>query len=207
MAQRNPAAVYRSPLTLDDYLAAPLVADPLCRLDCVPVVSGADAIVLRAASGRRTDVAIAAFGACHNAHQQEGDGWRTGHAGFAPRLWEDAGIGPEAMDVVSIYDDYPVMVLSQLQELGFAPAGLGPTIDRLRSGALAVNTSGGQLSAGQAGAAAGLHGMVEAVLQLRGEAGARQVAQARHAVVAGYGMVQYRYGMCANAAVLAGAAC
>jgi acetyl-CoA acetyltransferase len=65
-----------------------------------------------------------------------------------------------------------------------------------------VNTSGGQLSAGQAGAAGGLHGMVEAVHQLRGEAGERQVPGARTALVAGYGMVCYRYGACAGATVL-----
>jgi acetyl-CoA acetyltransferase len=65
-----------------------------------------------------------------------------------------------------------------------------------------LNTSGGQLSAGQAGAAGGMHGLVEAVTQLRGEAGERQVENARTAVVSGYGMVVYRYGACANAAVL-----
>lgn len=82
-------------------------------------------------------------------------------------------------------------------------AGIGRFVaERLSTGGLAVNTSGGQLSAGQAGAAGGMHGLVEAIVQLRGEAGARQVPSARHAVVAGYGMVQYRYGMCANAAVL-----
>jgi acetyl-CoA acetyltransferase len=67
---------------------------------------------------------------------------------------------------------------------------------------LPVNTSGGQLSAGQAGAAGGMHGLVEAVTQLRGEAGERQVRDATRALVSGYGMVEYRYGMCANAVVL-----
>jgi acetyl-CoA acetyltransferase len=65
-----------------------------------------------------------------------------------------------------------------------------------------VNTSGGQLSAGQAGAGAGLHGLVEAVTQLRGEARERQVPGARLGLVSGYGMVLYRYGACANAVVL-----
>ena len=197
-AMRNPAATYRSELTLDEYLAAPFVAEPLCRYDCVPVVSGADAVVLRAGGD---GVTIAALGARHNVDHQEGDGWRTGLPELAPALWRDAGLGPEAMDVVSVYDDYPVMVLSQLHDLGFT----GPDLGRFVAGrlpALALNTSGGQLSAGQAGAAGGMHGLVEAITQLRQEAGDRQVPGARHAVVAGYGMVQYRYGMCANAVIL-----
>jgi acetyl-CoA acetyltransferase len=74
--------------------------------------------------------------------------------------------------------------------------------DQIVTRTIAVNTSGGQLSAGQAGAAGGLHGVVEAVHQLRGEAGERQVTGARKALVAGYGMVCYRYGACAGAAVL-----
>jgi acetyl-CoA acetyltransferase len=69
---------------------------------------------------------------------------------------------------------------------------------------LVVNTSGGQLSAGQAGAAGGLHGIVELVEQLRGRAGARQVRNARLAVATGYGMVAYRYGASAGAVVLEG---
>ena len=198
-AMRNPAATYRSELTLEEYLTAPFVAEPLCRYDCVPVVSGADAIVLRAGG---EGIGIAALGACYNVDQQEGDGWRTGLPELAPALWRDAGLGPEAMDVVSVYDDYPVMVLSQLHDLGIT----GPDLRRFIADGLpglALNTSGGQLSAGQAGAAGGMHGLVEAVTQLRQEAGDRQVAGARHAVVAGYGMVQYRYGMCANAVILA----
>ena len=107
------------------------------------------------------------------------------------------------MDVVSVYDDYPAMVLAQLADLGFAPNGLRTLIhEQIATMALPVNTSGGQLSAGQAGAAAGLHGLVEAVWQMRGQAGGRQVPDAQLALVCGYGMVQYRYGMCANAVVL-----
>ena len=197
-AMRNPTAVYRSELTLAAYLAAPFVADPLCRYDCVPVVSGADAVVLRAGE---TGIKIVALGARYNGDHQQGTGWPTGLKAIAPALWHEASAGPEAMDIISVYDDYPVMVLAQLDDLGFT----GGEIARFTAeglGRLAVNTSGGQLSAGQAGAAGGLHGLVEAVIQLRHEAGDRQVPLASRAVVAGYGMVQYRYGMCANAVVL-----
>ena len=75
---------------------------------------------------------------------------------------------------------------------------------RVEEERLPVNTSGGQLSAGQAGCAGGMIGLVEAVTQLTGRAGDRQVDNARLAVVTGYGMVLYRYGGCANAVVLEG---
>jgi acetyl-CoA acetyltransferase len=200
-ASRNPQAVYRAPLTLEEYLADRVVADPLCRFDCVPVVSGADAVVLvRGDAGVR----IRALRCLYNPDHQQGDGLSTGLAALSADLWRDAAAGPEDVDLAAVYDDYPAMVLAQLADLGFAPGGdLRALIhDRIATEALPVNTSGGQLSAGQAGAAAGLHGVVEAVQQLRGRAGARQVANARLALVCGYGMVQYRYGMCANAALL-----
>lgn len=212
-AARNPGAVYRAPLTLDAYRAAPMVADPLCRFDCVPVVSGANALLVcatthpalrQAAHGARVPVALRALRAIYNFDQQEGDGLRTGLHLLRDTLWSDAQLGPETVDVVSVYDDYPAMVLAQLADLGFAPDGdLRRLVhERVATRQLAVNTSGGQLSAGQAGAAAGMHGLVEAVRQLQWEAGERQVQAARLAAVSGYGMVQYRYGMCANAVVL-----
>ena len=104
----------------------------------------------------------------------------------------------------NIYDDYPVMVLVQLADLGLVPDGDLErfTRERVETRQLPLNTSGGQLSAGQAGAAGGMHGLVEAVRQLRGEAGERQVAGAATAVVTGYGAVVYRYGASSNAAVL-----
>jgi acetyl-CoA acetyltransferase len=203
-AARNPNAAYRVPLTLADYLREPLVADPLCRLDCVPVVAGADAIVV-AASG--AGVRVRALVASHNADDQEADGLRTGLAGVADGLWEQAGAGPEDVEVASVYDDYPAMVLAQLADLGFAPTRDLVRLARfVADGRWAVNTSGGQLSAGQAGAAGGMHGLVEVVRQLRGGLGERQVAGARLGLVTGYGMLAYRYGACAAAAVLEGPA-
>jgi acetyl-CoA acetyltransferase len=199
-AQGNPGAVYRTPLSIDEYLAAPIVADPLCLYDCVPVVTGADAVIIRSGGG---GVQIRSTALSFNPDDQNGDGLRTGLAGVAPEMWAVAEMGPEDMDVAMVYDDYPAMGLIQLADLGFAPDGDVQELTR-RVGArkLPVNTSGGQLSAGQAGAAGGLHGVVEAVRQLRGQAGARQIANARRAVVAGYGMVLYRYGAAAGAMVL-----
>ncbi|MGW4488717.1 thiolase family protein [Amycolatopsis sp. NPDC004368] len=202
-AGRNPHAVYREPLTLADYLAAPVVAAPLRRYDCVPVVTGADAVVVMAgARGPRAEVR--AFGASHNHDGQQGDGLHTGHHLIAERLWADAALGPADVDLACVYDDYPVMALAQAQDLGLAPEPRRFLHETLAAQHWPLNPSGGQLSAGQAGAAAGLHGLVEAVRQLQGRAGERQVEGARHALVTGYGMVLHRYGACANATILEG---
>lgn len=200
-AQANPNAVYRDPLTLPQYLAAPVVSTPLRRLDCVPVVAGADAVVVTTASTRI--VRLRAVEALHNADQQLGTGTCTGHRAFRDALWDKAAVGPADIDVVGVYDDYPVMVVEQLSALGFVPDDdLAGFLNGKLAEGMAVNTSGGQLSAGQAGAAGGLHFVVEAALQLLGRAGTRQIHHARTALVSGYGMVLYRHGACANAAVL-----
>jgi acetyl-CoA acetyltransferase len=205
-AARNDGAVYREPLTLEDYLAAPMVAPPLSRYDCVPVVSGADALVLVAADvpAAGVRVAVRAVAARHNPDHQEGDGLALGLDGVARELAAASGADPAAADIVSLYDDYTVMVLIQAMELGLVPDGdleRFVRVELLERGR-AVNTSGGQLSAGQAGAAGSMHGLVEAVRQLRGTAGQRQVPAARTALVSGYGMVLYRYGASANATML-----
>jgi acetyl-CoA acetyltransferase len=201
----NAGAVFREPLTMAEYLEAPIVAEPLTLLDCVPIVSGANAVVIAAGAGsQRPAVEIAAVAASYNHDQQEGDGLRTGLADVARAFWGEAGLGPDDVGLVSVYDDYPVMVLIQLADLGFVGDGDLErfTRDRIETRRLPLNTSGGQLSAGQAGAAGGMHGLVEAVRQLRGEAGERQVAGAATAVVTGYGAVIYRYGASSNAVIL-----
>jgi acetyl-CoA acetyltransferase len=205
-AAGNPGAAYRDPMSLHDYLNARVVADPLCVYDCVPVVTGADAVIVCAPDEptKNKAVAIRAVAMSINPDDQQGDGLRTGLADVADDLWRDAGTGPGEIDVTMVYDDYPAMALVQLADLGYVGDGdvRGLIHGRIATRRLAVNTSGGQLSAGQAGAAGGLHGVVEAVHQLRGEAGERQVAGARTALVAGYGMVCYRYGAGAGATVL-----
>ena len=202
----NPGAAYRGPISLHDYLNAPVVADPLGVYDCVPVVTGADAVIVCAPDEqtKNTAVAIRALAMSVNPDDQQGDGLRTGLADVADDLWRDAGTGPGEIDVTMVYDDYPAMALVQLVDLGFAGDGDVRSLihERIATRQIPVNTSGGQLSAGQAGAAGGLHGVVEAVHQLRGEAGERQVTGARTALVAGYGMVCYRYGACAGATIL-----
>jgi acetyl-CoA acetyltransferase len=207
-AANNPFAVYRAPLTMEEYLAAPMVADPLSRYDCVPVVAGAQAIVLahpdRGPSGRAR-VRVRAHRASFNYDNQAGDGLKTGISMFAAEFWRAAGVGPSDIDVASIYDDYPTMVLAQLDDLGMIPDHDLARFCRRDIGERRrpINTHGGMLSAGQPGGpAGGLNGISEAVLQLQHRAGERQVTGARLAVATGYGMTMYRYGGTAAAAVL-----
>jgi acetyl-CoA acetyltransferase len=204
-AAGNPGAVYRKTLTMDEYLNAPAVATPLGRYDCVPPVTGADAVVLIADPASGTPRAkVLTVRASYNADQQSGDGLETGLRSCARAGWEEAGIGPADIGLACVYDDYPSMVVAQLADLGVLPADDHPADfikRRITTRDLPVNTSGGQLSAGQAGAAGGMHGLVEATRQLMRTAGERQVS-ARHAVVSGYGMVLYRYGACATMSVL-----
>ncbi len=207
-AAHNPNAVYRKPLTMEEYLAAPMVADPLTRFDCVPIIAGAQAIVIahpdRCPKGR-APVRVKAIRNSFNYDNQQGDGLETGIVTFKDELWREAAVSPKDIDVASIYDDYPAMVLAQMNDLGFIPDHDLKTYARREIGErrIAVNTWGGMMSAGQPGGpAGGLNGIGEAVLQLQHRAGERQVKDARLAVTTGYGMTIYRYGGTAAAAVL-----
>ena len=207
-AAKNPFAVYREPLTMEEYLAAPMVADPLTRYDCVPVVAGAQAIIIahpdRCPKGR-APVRVRAIRNSFNYDNQEGDGLETGISSFAEEFWQASGVHQSDIDVASIYDDYPAMVLAQLNDLGMIPDHDLATFARRDIGEKRkpINTWGGMMSAGQPGGpAGGLNGISEAVLQLQHRAGERQVKGARRAVTTGYGMTLYRYGGTAAAAIL-----
>ncbi|MFF3569288.1 thiolase family protein [Nocardia jiangxiensis] len=209
-AARNPRALYRAPLSIYEYLAAPLVADPLSIYDCPPLAAGAMAIVVadRKLVKRRRGacrIAVRSIAASYNADLHDGDGLTTGISAVAPRLWEQSGVAPTEVDHFEVYDDYPVMVLAQLQDLGLftdpaafvaAQPGDRPW-DR-------INTSGGLLSGGQCGAGGTMKGVVEAVRQLRGSRGPGQLDNPRFSVVTNYGLVPYRYGAGAVGAVLEG---
>ena len=110
-------------------------------------------------------------------------------------MFQQAGLGHSDIDMVQLYDDYPIMELIQLEGLGFCGRGEGGRFvektDISLSGTLPINTGGGQLSCGQSGAGGGAIGLTEAVMQLQGEAGGRQVANARTALVSGFGMVGF----------------
>ena len=123
-------------------------------------------------------------------------------------LYDMAGHGPKAIDLLQTYDDYPVISMMQFEDLGFCAKGQGPGFvrdhDLTVAGDFPHNTSGGQLSVGQAGAAGGYLGLVEALRQVTRQAGPTQVAKADRAMVSGFGMINYDRGICSAAAILQG---
>lgn len=207
-AQKNPAALLRGPMTIDDYLNARIIADPIRLYDCVLPCAGAEAVVVtaldRAAPGK--GVRVVTGYERYNHPPMEVAPLRGGWELFADRLYADAGYGPGDMDFVQLYDDYPIMVAIQLEDLGFCKKGEVSSFLARNSfdwlGSLPLNTGGGQLSCGQAGIAGGLLSVTEAVRQIRGEGGARQVAKAKRGLVAGYGMVGYGHGLAASSIIL-----
>jgi acetyl-CoA acetyltransferase len=209
-AMLNPNALLRAPLTLEDYLTARPIALPIRLYDCVLPCGGGDAVVVmseeRARSLNVPIVRILAGGQRHNHRPEDIVVLRQGWEAYREQLWTNAGLGPDAVDLVQLYDDYPIMEVIQFEDLGFCAKGDGgpwvQTHDLSIAGRPALNTGGGQLSAGQAGAAGGMIGVVEALCQLRGEAGERQVARARTALCSGFGMVAYARGLSTSAVVL-----
>jgi len=210
-ALRNPNALFKKPLTLEEYLGARLVADPLRLFDCVMPCAGADAfLVMSEDRARRLGLRHARLtGAIerHNAFPDDPVQHRGGWAMDRDHLYAAAGVGPADIDVIEVYDDYPVVCVFQIEDLGFCAKGEGPEFIRRHSfeanGSFPFNTSGGQLSVGQAGAAGGTLGLVEAIRQVTGQAIGAQVENARHALVSGYGMINFDRGLCSGAAILA----
>lgn len=209
-ALRNPNALFKKPLLLDEYLNAKQIADPLRLFDCVMPCVGGDAVVLASERvAKELDipkVRILAGGEIHNHPLDDVYSPKAGWAAYSDRLYERAGVGPKDLHFAQVYDDYPVMSLLQLEGVGLCAEGKGWEFvrdnDITWKGDLPVNTGGGQLSAGQAGASGGMIGVVEGVLQLRGEGGRRQVQDCQRGLVSGYGMVAYGRGLSTSAAIL-----
>lgn len=192
----NPDAYYREPLTIDDVQSSPMIADPLTKLHCCIRSDGGGAIVLtseeRAKDLPRAPVYVLGSGetSSHTTMSEwedftESPAVRSGNLAF-----QRAGLTPADVDLCEIYDAFTPMVLLSLEALGFCAKGEGgPFVEdgKLRvGGALPTNTDGGGLSACHPGMR-GMFLMVEAVRQLRGEAGDRQVPDARIACVNGTG--------------------
>jgi acetyl-CoA acetyltransferase len=195
-AAKHPHAHMRDPITLDDVMASRTIAAPLKLLDCCLVSDGAAAVVV-SASGSTQDgqarVSILGAGQGHT-HEHISAAPSLLHFGCeasARQAFARAGVGPADIDVAEIYDSFTITLAVELESMGFfamgeagrAAAGgeLGP------NGRLPCNTHGGLLSYGHSGAAGGMFHVVEAVHQLRGAAGPRQIDGAELAFVHGDG--------------------
>ncbi|GIF52046.1 lipid-transfer protein [Asanoa ferruginea] len=200
-ALANPGALMREPLDRAAYDASPWVAEPLRRLDCCQETDGACAIVVtsaeRARSGAHPPVTIRAVvrggGPGSSIQDRATDVSALFSRYIADRLWKSAGMTHRDIDLAQLYDAYTWVVLGQLEDFGFA--GHGGSGDLIRGGdGVPVNTNGGLLSEGYVH---GFNNVVEAVRQLRHEAGDRQVPDAATALVTGFS------GSFGSAAVLA----
>lgn len=192
-ASLNDRAIMRTPITLEDYFASRWIAEPLRLYDYCLETDGACAVIVttadRARDLRRPPVYIsgAVWGPGHLvASMTWSDLTEAGPKYSAPRLFEMAGLTPADVDVAEIYDCFSPTVLGQLEAYGFCePGEAGPFIESGETwldGSLPVNTHGGFLSEGYVH---GLNTLCEAVSQLRGDAGPRQVPGARVALSTG----------------------
>ena len=187
-AEINPNAIYRDPMTLDDYMGVRLVSEPLCLYDCDVPADGSTAIIVSRADSapdlRQPPVKVEAMGTALRGRpswDQFDDLTTMALRDASAMMWERSDLSPEDVDVAEVYDGFSFIALAWLEALGFCEKGEGGAFveggSRIareaagRAGSVAVNTHGGQLSAGR------LHGfgfMHEACVQLWGEAGERQ---------------------------------
>jgi acetyl-CoA acetyltransferase len=209
-AQLNPNGVYQDAMTLDDYLTSRLITSPLCLYDCDVPCDGSTAFVVShvdsAADSRHTPIHVNAVGTAYrsrNSWDQYESPTRTALYYSAQQLWERTDLRPSDVDVAEIYDGFSIITLQWLEALGFCGDGeAGAFVEGGKrialDGELPINTNGGQLSAGR------LHGLGfvhEAVVQLRGQGGARQVPGRHEVAVAGNGGGTYGGAMLLTAGV------
>ena len=196
-ASLNLAAQMRKPITVDDVLNSRMIADPLHLLDCSLVSDGGAAIVMtsaeRARDFRKKPVYILGTGEGHShEHVSQALSLTTSAAKEAgERTYAMAGLGPKDVDVAELYDCFTPVVIIELEDLGFCPKGEGGRFvenGRIElGGELPINTHGGLLSHCHPGQPGSLFSVTEAVRQLRGECGLRQVNDAKIALVHGQG--------------------
>jgi acetyl-CoA acetyltransferase len=195
-AQVNPKAIYRDPMTMDDYMDVRMVSEPLCLYDCDVPADGSTVVIVSAAETagdlRRPPVKIEAVGSAlhgRNSWDQFDDLTTMAARDAAAMMWERSDLTPADVDLVEAYDGFSFITLCWLEALGFCGRGEGGAFieggQRIaRDGELPLNTQGGQLSAGR------LHGygfLHEACTQLWGEAGERQVGGDPEVAVAAAG--------------------
>ena len=192
----------RKPITVDDYLNSRMIADPVRLLDSVMVCDGASGLLVTSTKnaekrGITTCVVPVGYGERTNYRARDNivDVTETGHLPAGARAFAQAGMKPSDIASFHPYDDFIIAIMLQLEMLGFCKHGQGCDFvnanDFTHTGTLPLNTGGGQISAGQAGLAGGGTNLIEAVRQLFGEGGKRQVRNTKNALVTGIGGIPY----------------
>jgi acetyl-CoA acetyltransferase len=210
-ASLNPSAYLRKPITIDDYKNSRLVADPVRLLDCVLPANGGKAYILaspeRAKKLRKPPVYLLGFGERSNPSygpRAASDALVMGIKDAGKVAMEMADVKHSDIHFLQLYDDYIIVVYLQIEDLGFCAKGdLGyfERTDFTFKGQLPIQTGGGMINCGQPSTAGGTLHVLEAVRQLRGEGGERQVPDARIGLVSGLGVLPYgkNLGCCAVA--------
>jgi len=179
-AQHNPHAFLRTPVTVDDVLASPIISSPLHRLDCCVVTDGGGAVVIVSPEvARELDRHMVKVLGQAEAVKHTDNGritlLSTGAVTTGPRAFDEARISPADVDYVSIYDSFTITVIETLEDLGFCEKGAGGRFVQdgalvAPDGALPFNTDGGGLCNNHPSNRGGMTKIIEAVRQLRGEA-------------------------------------
>ena len=212
-ALKIPHAMFKKPLTLEEYLGSRMISDPIRLFDCVMPCAGAEGfLVMRRADAEAQGLKYARLLGTMERHYAFGSDAVQHRGGWVLErddLYGQAGCKPDEIDFVQTYDDYPVINMLQFEDLGFCGKGEAPAFVRSHTltydGSFPFNTSGGQLSVGQAGAAGGMLGMVETIRQLTGETIGGKVKDAKLGLVCGFGMINYDRGLSTGAVILGAA--
>lgn len=194
---RPDAITFGQPITLDDHQASPMVVDPFRMLDCCRDTDGGAVFLLTSVERARTmrnirPIYIHGMGFGHNIRHWHGRDIYAHHDDIAPaaaRAFAQAGVTLDDIDTAQLYDPFTISIIMQLEHYGFCKPGQGgPFVADggiALDGKIPANTGGGQISGFYA---AGFTPIIEAVKQLRGEAGATQVKNARLALTSGHGL-------------------
>ncbi|CAN5460848.1 thiolase family protein [soil metagenome] len=184
-ASTHPQAHLREIVSVEQVMASKPIAEPLKLLDCCPISDGRVALLVSSTPGPGRAVEMAGAGQAH-LHQHLSateDVFDTGARRASDLAFAQAGVDRAEVDYLGVYDSFTITLAMLLEETGFAPRGRSPALARdgvfSADGKLPLNTHGGLLSFGHSGVAGGMAHVVEAVRQLSGRAGERQLPSAR----------------------------
>jgi acetyl-CoA acetyltransferase len=200
LMNENACEELRVPITIEDYLSSRMIADPIRLLDCVMLADGAAGLIVtsrKRAREKGLHKSVIPIGYAERTNFLGGENFvdvtRSGHEIAGKKALAAAGLDIKDVRSFHPYDDFLIALVMQFEAFGFCKPGQGMAFvrdtDLSHTGTLPMNTGGGQISAGQA--ACSSHNLIEAVRQLMGEAGERQVRDTTNALVTGIGWINY----------------